>query len=122
MRKDTLLLMVIAIGSGLCWWPAFIEPGIGFSVWIPLVIVALLIVLATALSEEGWLRQVVACVVGTFVGLCAGFIVLPFTDSIGHSYMPFDTALFKNIPLKENFKLQLRGKRTTRLTIPSSTV
>lgn len=93
MRKDTLLLMVIAIGSGLCWWPAMIEPGIGFSAWIPLVVVALLIVLATALSEEGWLRQVVAAVVGTFIALCAGFIVLPFTDSIGHSYMPFAIAL-----------------------------
>jgi hypothetical protein len=93
MGKDTLLLMVIAMGSGLCWWPAMIEPGIGFSAWIPLVIVTLLIVLATALSEEGWLRQVVAAVVGTFIVLCVGFIVLPFTDSIGHSYMPFAIAL-----------------------------
>src|SRR3981081_3339432 len=113
MRKNTLLLVLIAIGSALCWWPAIIEPSIDFSRWIPLAILPLLIVLATALSDGRWLRLVVASVFGTFTGLCAGFIILPFTDVISHTYWAFGVLAITLAAILVAFVAVLAGQKLT---------
>jgi hypothetical protein len=83
------LVVVIIIGSALCWWPAIMEPSLDFPWWLLLALIALTIVLATALSDGRWLRFVVASTVGTFTGLCSGFALFPSADAIANSYAPF---------------------------------
>ena len=86
MRKNTLLLILTATGSALCWWPAIIEPSLDFSRWLLLAPIAMITVLSTALDNAGWLRLVAAASLGTFAGLCSGFVIWPVEDEIAQPY------------------------------------
>ena len=88
MNRDTLLIVLTAAGSALCWWPAAIEPSIDFPRWILLVLVALITGLSTILSNGRWLRFVVASTVGAFAGLWTGLVLFPPSDGIAGSYAP----------------------------------
>jgi hypothetical protein len=92
MKRDTLLILLTAAGSALCWWPAAIEPSVDFPRWILLVLVALMTGMATILSNGRWLRFVVVSTVGAFAGLWAGFVLFPPSDGIARSYAPLAIA------------------------------
>lgn len=89
MTRDALLVFLTAAGSVLCWWPAIIEPSFSFPRWILLALIALITALSTILSEGYWGRFVVASVVGSFAGLCTGFIMWWPSDGIARSYVGF---------------------------------
>jgi hypothetical protein len=91
MRKEILLLILTATGSALCWWPVILQPSIDLPLLVPIAIFAAITSLATALLEKRRARIAVAAIVGSFVGSSLGFMVLPFTDEIGHTYWPFAT-------------------------------
>ena len=91
MRKEILLLILTATGSALCWWPVILEPSIDLPLLVPIAIFAVITSLATVLLEKRRARIAVAAIVGSFVGSSLGFMVLPFTDEIGHTYWPFAT-------------------------------
>src|ERR1700689_5392790 len=74
MQRNTLLIVMVAAGSALCWWPVIIQPNFDLPVWkTPLIFLALITALATALSNEGagWLMS--ASILGVFAGMCCGF-------------------------------------------------
>jgi hypothetical protein len=87
MSSDALLVVLIGAGSALSWWPVIMEPSLNFPWWLPLGCIALGTGLATTLSNEAWLRIVVASVVGTFAGLCIGYTIWWPTDGIKASYV-----------------------------------
>ena len=91
MRKEILLLILTATASALCWWPVILQPSIDLPLLIPIAILAVIIGLATALSEKRRAGLAVAATAGSFAGSCVGFLVLPFTDDIGHTYWPIAT-------------------------------
>lgn len=88
MNRNALLVVVTMTGSALCWWPTIIEPSLGFSPWLPLVLVALMTGLSTTLSNGSWMGFPIAATVGTFAGLCGGLVLFPSTDGIANSYAP----------------------------------
>ena len=88
MNRDTLLIVLTAAGSALCWWPAAIEPSVDFPRRILFGLVALITGLATILSNDRWLHFVVASTVGALAGLWAGLFLFPSTDAIATSYAP----------------------------------
>ncbi|HEY1159658.1 MAG TPA: hypothetical protein VGE83_03460 [Terracidiphilus sp.] len=92
MRKDTLVVVLTAAASGLCWWPALIEPSLDFPRWLLLVPVALSTGLSTILSGGRWLRSLLVSVAAAFVGLCSGFAIFPPSDGIESSYIPIIVA------------------------------
>jgi hypothetical protein len=78
MQRNTLLIVMVAAGSALCWWPVIIQPNLDLPVWkTPLIFLALITALATALSNEGagWLMS--ASILGVFAGICCGFRLWP---------------------------------------------
>jgi hypothetical protein len=49
MQRNTLLIVMVAAGSALCWWPVIIQPYLDLPVWkTPLIFLALITALATA--------------------------------------------------------------------------
>ncbi len=88
VRKDISLFVLTVAASGLFWWPLYIQPNLDFPRWIPLVLIALLTGLATALSRKHWPRFVFASTIGTFVGLLGGNAIWPNPDGIAASYEP----------------------------------
>jgi hypothetical protein len=92
MSKNTLLVVLAGAGSALIWWPASIDPSIDFSRWTLLALVALMTGLSIILSNGGWLRFVVASVVGTLAGLCSGSAIWPSDDVIANTYLGFVVA------------------------------
>src|SRR5580704_17458304 len=74
MQKNTLLIVMVAAGSAMCWWPKIIPPNLDLPGWkTPLILIALVTGLATALSSEGWRRLLIASLLGGFSGICCGF-------------------------------------------------
>jgi hypothetical protein len=81
MQRNTLLIVTVAAGSAMCWWPVMIQPNLDLPVWkTPLIFLALITALATALSNEGagWLMS--ASILGVFAGICCGFRLWWSTD------------------------------------------
>ena len=94
MQRNTLLIVMVAVGSALCWWPVIIQPSLGLPVWsTPLILIALITGLGTTLSDEGWRWLMTASVVGGFVGICCGFKLWWPVDSIEASYVGFAIGL-----------------------------
>jgi MFS family permease len=89
VRRDTLLVVLTAAGSALCWWPAIIEPSLDFPRWLLLVPVALCTGLSVMLSDGRRLLFVLAAGIGSAAGLCGGFAIWPPSDPIAASYTLF---------------------------------
>lgn len=90
MQRNTLLILMVATGSAMCWWPHIIQPNLGLPVWTtPLILIALITGLATSLSNEGWRWLLLASLLGGFAGICCGFRLWWPTDRIEASYVPF---------------------------------
>jgi hypothetical protein len=74
MQGNRLLIIMVAVGSALCWWPQLIHPDLGLPLWkTPLIFLALITALATVLSKEGagWLMSM--SILGVTLGICCGF-------------------------------------------------
>jgi hypothetical protein len=42
MQKNTLLIVMVAAGSAMCWWPKIIPPNLDLPGWkTPLILIAL---------------------------------------------------------------------------------
>jgi hypothetical protein len=94
MSKDLLLVVLTLTGSAFCWWPTLIQPDHHLPVWWnPLIVVALGAGLSTTLSDESWLRFMVASYIGTFSGVLGGYLFLPGIDPIERSYALFAIGL-----------------------------
>jgi hypothetical protein len=65
------------------------EPSFDWPWWLPLLVVASLAGLSTALSHGRWLRFLVASSVGTIAGLVSGVMMWPSEDVIGRGYVGF---------------------------------
>ena len=90
MQKNTLLIVMVAAGSAMCWWPKIIPPNLDLPGWkTPLILIALVTGLATALSSEGWRRLLIASLLGGFSGICCGFWLWWPADGIDASFVPF---------------------------------
>jgi hypothetical protein len=82
MQRNTLLIVMVVAGSALCWWPVIIQPNLDLPVWkTPLIFLALITALATALSNEGagWFMS--ASILGVVAGICCGCKLLWPTDN-----------------------------------------
>jgi hypothetical protein len=87
MTRNTILLLLTLAGSGVCWWPAIIEPSLDFPRWILLALVALFTFASTLLRcGRGSRVYVVAAVAGSFAGMVSGVILWPSSDGIANSY------------------------------------
>jgi len=90
MSRDTLLIVLTATGSALCWWPGIMHPNLHLSTWsLPLACVSLGTVLSTTLSDDGWLEFLLASFVGSVAGICSGFWIWWPTDGIDASFVPW---------------------------------
>jgi hypothetical protein len=90
MRRNTVLVVLTAIGSATCWWPLINEPSLDLPFWRPPLVLALVALgtgLATVLSDMGWALMVRASIVGTVVGLCVGFWIWWPSDGIAASFV-----------------------------------
>jgi hypothetical protein len=57
MQRNTLLIVIVAAGSAMCWWPKITPPNLDLPGWkTPLILIALVTGLGTALSDEGAVR------------------------------------------------------------------
>lgn len=82
MRRDTLLLVLIVVGSALWRLPQCMEPSLDLHWWLPLVCIALCTAMATILSGGRWLRFVSASTLGTLAGLSIGGAIGPSPDPL----------------------------------------
>ena len=102
MQRKTLLIVMVAAGSAMCWWPKIIPPNLGLPGWkTPLILIALVTSLGTALSDEGSRWPMVASVLGGVAGIFGGFKLWWPTDGIDASLVPFSIGLaaFTSIPV-----------------------
>ena len=65
---------MVAAGSAMCWWPEIIPHNLDQAgMKTPLILIALITALGTALSSEGCRRLLIASLFGGFGGICCGF-------------------------------------------------
>jgi hypothetical protein len=87
MTRNKILVLLTFAGSGVCWWPAIIEPSLDFPRWILLALVAFFTFASTLLrSGRGSWVFVIAAVFGSCAGLLSGVILWPSSDGIANSY------------------------------------
>jgi hypothetical protein len=85
---------MVAAGSAMCWWPKIIPPNLDLPGWkSPLILIALITALGTALSFEGARWLMIASVVGSVAGIFCGFRLWRPTDAIDASFVPFGIGL-----------------------------
>ena len=90
MTRTSILFLLAFVASGVCWWPAIIEPSLDFPRWILLVLVALISGASILFQDgRGWLAFVAAAAAGSFAGLLSGVILWPSSDGITNSYALF---------------------------------
>jgi hypothetical protein len=85
---------MVAAGSAMCWWPKITPPNLDLPGWkTPLILIALITGLATALSSEGWRRLLIASVLGGCGGIFLGCWLWWPADRIDASFVPFAVGL-----------------------------
>ena len=94
MERNTLLIVMVAAGSAMCWWPKIIPPNFDQAgMKTPLILIALITTLGTALSSKGCRRFLIASLFGGFGGICCGFWLWWPADGIEASFVPFAMGL-----------------------------
>jgi hypothetical protein len=94
MQRNTLLVVMVAAGSAMCWWPKIIPPNLDLPGWkTPLILIVLVTGLGTALSDEGSGWLMIASVLGGVAGIFCGFKLWWPTDGIEASFVPFSIGL-----------------------------
>jgi hypothetical protein len=85
----------------MCWWPKIIPPNLDLAGWkFPLIPIALITALGTALASEGWLSFLITSVLGGSSGIFLGFRLWP-ADGIDAPFIPFaiGVATLTSIPV-----------------------
>ena len=94
MQRKTLLIVMVAAGSAMCWWPKIIPPNRDLPGWkTPLILIALVTGLGTALSDEGSGWLMISSILGGVAGIFCGFKLWRPTDGIDASFVPFAIGL-----------------------------
>jgi hypothetical protein len=102
MRRNTLLVVMVAAGSAMCWWPKIIPPNLDLPGWkTPLILIALVTGLGTALSDKGSGWLMIASILGGVAGIFCGFKLWWPTDGIDAALVPWGIGLaaFTSIPV-----------------------
>jgi 4-amino-4-deoxy-L-arabinose transferase-like glycosyltransferase len=89
MHNKTFVMVLVATGSAVCWWPSIIEPSLDLAWWIPLLCIALCATFATLLGERRLLLLTEASIIGTLAGLCVGVAIWPPRDPIARPWAPY---------------------------------
>ena len=89
MRGNTPLVVVTALGSAMSWWPLCVQPSVGLPFWTSLACAALCTGLSTSLAPASWPLLLLVSGLGTFGGLCLGFIIWPPSDPIAAAWMAY---------------------------------
>ena len=87
MDRTLHLIVPVAAGAWLCWYPLIMLQGFSPPFWLPLPLIALLIAVSTILSPDEASGMIAAAVVGTCVGIWSGYIIWKPSDSIVGSYI-----------------------------------
>ena len=75
MQRNTLLIVMVAAGSAMCWWPKIIPPNLDLPGWkTPLILIALV----TGLGYRFVGRRIgdgfmIASILGGVAGIFCGF-------------------------------------------------
>jgi len=93
MHSRAARVFLTFCASALCWWPLLIEPNLDLPWWVPLLCIALVTSLSTALGPRDWLWFPVAAAVGAFSGLCTGFRIWWPSDPIAGPWVPISVAV-----------------------------
>jgi hypothetical protein len=89
MQRNTLVILMVAAGTAMCWWPKIIPPNLDLPGWkTPLILIALIAALGTALSSEGWRWLLIASFLGGCGGIFLGFWLWP-AQGIEGPLVPF---------------------------------
>jgi hypothetical protein len=92
MRSNTLLVLLTALSSAVCWWPLFVQPNLELPFWSSLACATLCTGLSTALAATCWPLLLLISGLGTFGGLCLGIMIWPPSDPIGAAIIPYYVA------------------------------
>jgi hypothetical protein len=114
MRRATVLVVLITVGSALCWWPVIMQPNLDLPFWwLPLTLIALGAGFATILSNGRWVYFMAASFLGTFAGALSGFVIWRPTDRIDASFVQVVTvsAVLASIPMSVVAGITLRRAR-----------
>lgn len=93
MFRATLLVFLTLVGSALVWLPVLIEPGLDFSIFLPLVCIALCTGLSTILNRRWWLLFVFTAAAGAFGGLLLGYSIWWPSEPIAAQWVPIFIAV-----------------------------
>ena len=93
MRSQAVLVLLIFVGSAICWWPLLIEPNLDLPWWLPPVCVGLCAGLSTILCPTGWRWPSVSSAAGTLAGLSVGYSIWWPTDPIAGPWVPITVAV-----------------------------
>jgi len=85
MMRDKVVIILTTVGSAWCWWPVIREPSLEFPRWILLGLIVLMALFATLIANRRW-QSVFAVTLGSFLGMCAGWMMWPSDDGIANSY------------------------------------
>ena len=86
MQRDKLLVGITFAGSILLWWPTIMAISLVTHWWLPLPLIVLGSGLATALCSQGWWHFALASGVGTFIGICSGYMIWHPADGVETAY------------------------------------
>lgn len=94
MKSETLLLLLTALGSALCWWSVIPVPDLALPFYIPYLICAATIGFAAALTNKPKIRVATTAIAGSLVGYVLGLGVLPAgSDGIARTYWPLEVII-----------------------------
>src|ERR1700730_544560 len=97
-RQSVGLVLLNGVSSALCWLPTIIVPSLDFPAWVPFAPVALSAGLSSILNRKYWSLFVFGSAIGTFGGLCLGYLFWWPTTPYADHWFPLLSAL---LPLSQ---------------------
>lgn len=88
IRRNSLLILLTALGSAVSWWPVLVQPSLDLPFWVSLVCVALCTSLAMTLAPLSWPLLLLASGLGTFGGICLSLFIWWPSDPLAAAYIP----------------------------------
>ncbi|HEY4051140.1 MAG TPA: hypothetical protein VGM27_30120 [Acidobacteriaceae bacterium] len=94
MRKNSVLVLLTAVGSAASWWPVFVEPTLYLPFWVGLACAALCAGLSTILTPALWRLLCIASGSGTYVGFSLGLMIWHSSDPLSAAWQPHFRVVF----------------------------